>query len=41
MAWVRGLQDKEGVLQGCWLDVKAVFTTQPWGDMTQLLQDWI
>lgn len=31
MAWVRGLQDKEDDLQGCWVDVKAVFTTQPWG----------
>lgn len=31
MAWVRGLQDKEGVLQGWWLDVKIVFTTCPWG----------
>lgn len=30
MAWVRGLQDKEGVLQGCWLDIKAVFTTCLW-----------
>lgn len=30
MAWVRGLQDKEGVLQGCWLDFEAVFTTCPW-----------
>lgn len=31
MAWVKGLQDKEDVLQGCWVDGKAVFTTQPWG----------
>lgn len=31
MAWVTGLQDKEGVLQGWWLDVKTVFTTCPWG----------
>lgn len=31
MAWVRGVQDKEGVLQGWWLDVRAVFTTCPPG----------